>query len=199
MNRVDKNWKELVFFFFLELKYITRLIVVMGWWWDIYERRKLVEKRVISFYIGTGQLTDRQFIGYLRHKAVNRWRSWTVPVVEQVLAQTAGITRETAINFLRIYGTPTRLARDASGERCSRDVPVISRLREFVSSGMIFFKILEDENSNSPSKIKFLARIINTEIRYDCDNNSKYKTSNFSSIFSFSQNSNYFRNMFSRD
>lgn len=93
-----------------------------------YLRRKLVEKRVISFYIGTGQLTDRQFIGYLRHKAVNRWRSWTVPVVEQVLAQTAGITRETAINFLRIYGTPTGLARDASGERCSRDVPVISRL-----------------------------------------------------------------------
>lgn len=70
------------------------------------------------------QLTDRQFIGYLRYKAVNRWRSWTVPLVEEVLAQTAGITRETAINFLRIYGTPTGLARGASGERCPRDFPI---------------------------------------------------------------------------
>lgn len=70
------------------------------------------------------QLTDRRFIGYLRYKAVNRWRSWTVPLVEEVLAQTAGITRETAINFLRIYGTPTGLARGASGERCPRDFPI---------------------------------------------------------------------------
>ena len=140
--------RNLIFFFSFRIE-IKRSIVligsqsVTGYW-----RTMKARERVISFYIDPWQLTDRQFIGYLRHKVVNRWRSWTVPLVEEVLAQTAGITRETAINFLRIYGTPTGLARDGLWRTLlpsrSRDFPIENSKND----NLFFFKILEDKNSN---------------------------------------------------
>lgn len=138
------------YFFFSFRIEIKRSIVMIGLQSVTRYSRTTEARRETRdlFYIDPWQLTDRQFIGYLRHKAVNRRRSWTVPLVEEVLAQTAGITRETAINFLRIYGTPTGLARDSFWRTLlpsrSRDFPIENSKND----NLFFFKILEDENSN---------------------------------------------------